>query len=112
MHWFTLLSKRFSDLPFPSSEVWHSTHTTFVNVFPVSLTFEPTHCLESCHPKTTNLTVIFQDWEAATGMVYPRSFFHTVKGGEVEIQPPRDLFTEENFVKFKRDWEDKVISAC
>ncbi len=44
--------------------------------------------------------------------MYPRSFLHTVKGEEVEAQPPRDLFTEENFVKFKRDWEDKVISAC
>ncbi len=62
-----------------------------------------------CRPKT-NLTVVFQDWEAATGMVYPRSFFHSLKNEEVEVQPPRDLFTEENFVKFKRDWKDKVIS--
>ncbi len=42
-------------------------------------------------------------------MVYPRSFIHTLKRDEVELQPPRDLFTEENFVKFKRDWKDKVV---
>ncbi len=63
----------------------------------------------SCHPKTNLTVVAFQDWEAATGMVYPKSFFHTVKGDEVYVQQPRDLFTEENFKKFKRDWEDKVI---
>eukprot|EP01084_Bolivina_argentea_P152993 266760_1 len=64
-------SKRFSDLPFPSSE----------------------------------------DWEAATGMVYPMTFFHTLEKGKAEVQPPRDLFTEENFIKFKRDWGDKVNTA-
>ncbi len=60
-------------------------------------------------PKT-NLRVFFQDWEAATGMVYPMTFFHTLEKGKAEVQPPRDLFTEENFIKFKRDWGDKVIS--
>jgi hypothetical protein len=31
--------------------------------------------------------------------------------GEVEMDDPRDLFTEENFVKFKCDWSEKVNTA-
>jgi hypothetical protein len=31
--------------------------------------------------------------------------------GQVEMDDPRDLFTEENFVKFKCDWSQKVNTA-
>lgn len=33
------------------------------------------------------------------------------KDGEVEIEEPRDLFTEENFKKFECSWEDKQETA-
>ncbi|CAM9364725.1 unnamed protein product, partial [Phaeothamnion confervicola] len=53
-----------------------------------------------------------EDWEAATGMVYPKTFSHTVhKNGDVDFDPPRDLFTQENFQKFECAWEDKVDTA-
>lgn len=54
-----------------------------------------------------------EDWEAATGMVYPKTFSHSVDSttGEVEIEDPRDLFTEANFVKFACSWEEKVNTA-
>lgn len=31
--------------------------------------------------------------------------------GEVEIDEPRDLFTQENFQKFECDWSDKQETA-
>eukprot|EP00611_Tribonema_gayanum_P020467 TRINITY_DN3738_c0_g4_i2.p1 TRINITY_DN3738_c0_g4~~TRINITY_DN3738_c0_g4_i2.p1 ORF type:complete len:731 (-),score=261.28 TRINITY_DN3738_c0_g4_i2:127-2268(-) len=54
-----------------------------------------------------------EDWEAAVGKVYPKTFTHKYnsKTKEVEIDEPRDLFTQENFVKFKCAWEDKVDTA-
>ncbi|CAM9228787.1 unnamed protein product [Ectocarpus fasciculatus] len=53
-----------------------------------------------------------EDWEAATGMVFPKTFSHQVnKEGEVEIDEPRDLFTQENFKKFECDWADKQETA-
>lgn len=54
-----------------------------------------------------------EDWEAATGMVFPSSFFHSfnnenelVLGGDA-----RDLFTTENLKKFHKSWEEKVPTA-
>ncbi|CAM9152456.1 unnamed protein product [Choristocarpus tenellus] len=55
-----------------------------------------------------------EDWEAATGKVFPRSFFHSVRalrGGEMVTEDPRDLFTEENFRNFDCGWEDKQETA-
>eukprot|EP00903_Cladosiphon_okamuranus_P011737 g11035.t1 len=53
-----------------------------------------------------------EDWEAATGKVFPKSFSHQVnKEGGLEIDEPRDLFTEENFQKFECDWADKQETA-
>ena len=52
-----------------------------------------------------------EDWEAATGKVYPSSFKYTVseQAGhrEIEVEPPRDLFTPANLKKFERRWEEK-----
>ena len=56
-----------------------------------------------------------EDWEAATGEVYPPTFFHEKdngSGGSVKMNSdPRDLFTEANFRKFARPWEDKTATA-
>jgi hypothetical protein len=52
-----------------------------------------------------------EDWEAATGMVYPKSFYHTYVGDDLCVDAPRDLFTEENFIKFSCDWSNKVDTA-
>jgi len=59
-----------------------------------------------------------EDWEAASGKVYPPSFFHNStttdmneeeeEEKEVEfISSPRVLFTEGNFQKFSCEWSDK-----
>ncbi|CAM9418569.1 unnamed protein product [Discosporangium mesarthrocarpum] len=52
-----------------------------------------------------------EDWEAATGKVFPRSFFHSHKDGQLVTENPRDLFTEDNFKKFHCEWEDKQDTA-
>uniref|UniRef100_A0A7S3L8V7 Glycosyl transferase CAP10 domain-containing protein n=1 Tax=Amphora coffeiformis TaxID=265554 RepID=A0A7S3L8V7_9STRA len=54
-----------------------------------------------------------EDWEAACGLVFPHTFKHTKKGGEVEIEGnPRDLFTEANFRKFERAWEENRVATA
>jgi len=49
-----------------------------------------------------------EDWEAASGVVFPNSFEHKkIPDGDIELKSdPRDLFTEANFRKFERSWED------
>lgn len=77
-----------------------------------------------------------EDWEAATGLVFPQSFKHThcdacpcrdkencqndwecfceLKPGQKKrhgVEEPRDLFTASNFRKFYKPWEEKVDTA-
>lgn len=60
-----------------------------------------------------------EDWEAATGEVFPPSMNYTVesegdgKGTEpkITVGVPRDLFTRDNLLKFERPWEEKVSIA-
>ncbi|KAH9196755.1 hypothetical protein AeNC1_001276 [Aphanomyces euteiches] len=74
-----------------------------------------------------------EDWEAATGLVFPPSFIHThcrkcscnnprdcrenwecFCDGDRKyhgIAPVRDLFTASNFKKFDKPWEEKVNTA-
>jgi hypothetical protein len=66
--------KRFSDIPWPSSE----------------------------------------DWEGACGLVFPGTFMHTKDkdGNAVFGSKPRDLFTETNFRKFERGWDDGRVATA
>ena len=52
-----------------------------------------------------------EDWEAATGELFPVSFSYSVNNGEVEVQPPRELFTRSNLEKFNCSWENKKPTA-
>jgi len=55
-----------------------------------------------------------EDWEAACGLVFPQTFRHRKnrETGAAEFDgDPRDLFTEANFRKFERAWEDKIDVA-
>lgn len=77
-----------------------------------------------------------EDWEAATGLVFPQTFKHThcdlcpckdkencqndweclceVKPGQKKrhgVEEPRDLFTAANFRKFYKPWDEKVNTA-
>lgn len=54
-----------------------------------------------------------EDWEAACGLVFPHTFKHKKVKGQVEIDGnPRDLFTEANFRKFERAWEDDRVATA
>jgi hypothetical protein len=55
-----------------------------------------------------------EDWEAACGLVFPHSFMHTKDAaGNVEMNgSPRDLFTEANFRKFERSWDDGRVATA
>ena len=55
-----------------------------------------------------------EDWEAACGLVFAHTFMHsTSAGGEIEMNGnPRDLFTEENFRKFERSWDDGRVATA
>lgn len=55
-----------------------------------------------------------EDWEAACGLVFPHTFMHTLdKDGELELNgSPRDLFTEANFRKFERSWDDGRVATA
>ena len=56
-----------------------------------------------------------EDWEAACGLVFPHTFMHVKKRGGREIElngNPRDLFTEANFRKFERTWEDNRVATA
>jgi len=54
-----------------------------------------------------------EDWEAATGLIYPPSFKRELdhKTHTLKFDSPRDLFTEENFRKFDCPWEQKKTTA-
>ena len=55
-----------------------------------------------------------EDWEAATGLLFPPSFkreFDRKTGKRETFGKVRDLFTEANFRKFDRAWEDKKPTA-
>lgn len=53
-----------------------------------------------------------EDWESATGMVFPPTFQYTMRNGVVTPKhPPRELFTEENFKNQIVAWENKVNVA-
>jgi len=55
-----------------------------------------------------------EDWEAACGLVFPGSFMHRKDkdGNAVFDGKPRDLFTEENFRKFERGWDDERVPTA
>ncbi|GAX19757.1 hypothetical protein FisN_37Lh025 [Fistulifera solaris] len=55
-----------------------------------------------------------EDWEAACGLVFPHTFMHeTLPDGTIEMNgSPRDLFTEANFRKFERAWDDGRIATA
>lgn len=58
-----------------------------------------------------------EDWEAACGLVFPHSFQHgndgsnTPEGITIDGNP-RDLFTEANFRKFERGWNDGRVATA
>jgi hypothetical protein len=54
-----------------------------------------------------------EDWEGACGEVFCNTFIHRKDdmGAPVFDSKPRDLFTEDNFQKFKCEWSDKVDTA-
>ncbi|GKY99245.1 hypothetical protein MPSEU_000879800 [Mayamaea pseudoterrestris] len=60
-----------------------------------------------------------EDWEAACGLVFPNTFIHTKQFNPVTGRPeielngsPRDLFTEANFIKFRRGWNDGRVATA
>eukprot|EP00594_Rhizosolenia_setigera_P016235 CAMPEP_0178955274 /NCGR_PEP_ID=MMETSP0789-20121207/9505_1 /TAXON_ID=3005 /ORGANISM="Rhizosolenia setigera, Strain CCMP 1694" /LENGTH=615 /DNA_ID=CAMNT_0020636869 /DNA_START=155 /DNA_END=2002 /DNA_ORIENTATION=- len=55
-----------------------------------------------------------EDWEAACGLVFPQTFMHKKnKEGKAEFDGnPRDLFTEANFRKFERGWDDNRVATA
>jgi Glycosyl transferase family 90 len=55
-----------------------------------------------------------EDWEAACGLVFAHTFMHEKKhDGEIELNGnPRDLFTEANFRKFERGWDDNRVATA
>jgi len=55
-----------------------------------------------------------EDWEAACGLVFPQTFMHVKKAnGDIEMNGnPRDLFTEANFRKFDRGWNDNRVATA
>jgi hypothetical protein len=55
-----------------------------------------------------------EDWEAACGLVFAHTFMHE-KGPDGSITMngnPRDLFTEANFRKFERAWDDGRVATA
>ena len=55
-----------------------------------------------------------EDWEAACGLVFPHTFMHTKENnGDITMNGnPRDLFTEANFRKFERGWDDDRVATA
>lgn len=55
-----------------------------------------------------------EDWEAACGLVFPGTFIHEKdeNGNAKFSSTPRDLFTEENFRKFERKWDDNRVATA
>lgn len=55
-----------------------------------------------------------EDWEAACGLVFPNTFMHKKnEKGEAQFDGnPRDLFTEANFRKFERRWDEGRVATA
>jgi hypothetical protein len=56
-----------------------------------------------------------EDWEAACGLVFPNTFEHEWDDkGKIKMKGrgPRDLFTEANFRKFERGWDDGRVATA
>lgn len=55
-----------------------------------------------------------EDWEGACGEVFPGTFMHQkdAEGRAKFSSNPRDLFTEENFRKFERGWDDNRVATA
>lgn len=55
-----------------------------------------------------------EDWEAACGLVFPQTFMHTKDKNGIPVfgSNPRDLFTEANFRKFERGWDDNRVATA
>ena len=54
-----------------------------------------------------------EDWEGACGLVFPQTFIHSKdKDGVPIFNNPRDLFTEANFRKFERGWDDGRVATA
>lgn len=55
-----------------------------------------------------------EDWEASCGLVFPQSFIHSKdKDGNIQFNgKPRDLFTEANFRKFERGWDEGRVATA
>jgi hypothetical protein len=54
-----------------------------------------------------------EDWEGACGLVFPQTFIHEKDAEGVPIfNNPRDLFTEANFRKFERGWDDGRVATA
>ena len=55
-----------------------------------------------------------EDWEGACGLVFPQTFitFEKDEEGYPVFGNPRDLFTEANFRKFERGWDDNRVHTA
>jgi hypothetical protein len=55
-----------------------------------------------------------EDWEGACGLVFPQTFITQEKDSEgfPLFGNPRDLFTEANFRKFERGWDDGRVQTA
>lgn len=55
-----------------------------------------------------------EDWEGACGLVFPQTFMHKKdETGRAKFAGnPRDLFTETNFRKFERGWDDDRVATA
>lgn len=55
-----------------------------------------------------------EDWEGACGLVFPQTFVYKEvdEEGYPVFKSPRDLFTEANFQKFKRGWDDGRVATA
>jgi hypothetical protein len=55
-----------------------------------------------------------EDWEGACGLVFPQTFitFEKDTEGYPVYGNPRDLFTESNFRKFERGWDENRVATA
>lgn len=55
-----------------------------------------------------------EDWEGACGLVFPQTFIYKDldEEGYPLFKAPRDLFTEANFRKFERGWDDGRVATA
>lgn len=52
-----------------------------------------------------------EDWEAATGDMFPVSFSSNLVDGKLTVSNPRQLFTTQNLAKFDQPWSAKQNTA-